>query len=85
MKTSNSENRVLRIKRDPLGFLLELVLPLDLLIGTVCIPIYWGNLDAWDKILSFFAILGIFVVCLYEKIIQMVITDLVALLKIVKR
>ena len=85
MKTSDSENRMLRIKKDPFGFLLVLMLPLDLLIGIVCIPIYWGNLDAWDKILSFFAISGIFLVCLYEKIIQMVIADLVALLKIIKR
>ena len=51
MKTSDSENRMLRIKKDPLGFLVVLMLPLDLLIGIVCIPIYWGNFDAWDKIL----------------------------------
>lgn len=85
MKTSDSENRMLRIKKDPLGFLLVLMLPLELLIGIVCIPIYWGNLDAWDKILYFFAISGIFLDCLHEKIIQMVIADLVALLKIIKR
>lgn len=85
MKTSDSENRMLRIKKDPLGFLVVLMLPLELLIGIVCIPIYWGNLDAWDKILYFFAISVIFLDCLHEKIIQMVIADLVALLKIIKR
>ena len=85
MKINNSENRVLRIKRDPLGFLLELVLPLDLLIGIACIPIYWGDLDAWNKILSIFVVSGILFICLYEKIIQMIITDFVALLKTVKR
>ena len=85
MKTSDSENRVLRIKKDPLGFLLMLMLPLDLLIGIIFVPVYWGDLNPWDKILSIFAISGFFVVCLYEKIIQMIIADLAALLKTVKR
>lgn len=85
MNAKDTEYRLMKIRKDPLGFLLSLVLPLDLLIEIICIPVYWGDLDAWDKILSIFVISGILFVCLYEKIIWMVIADLAALLKTVKR
>ena len=85
MKSNNTEKRLMRIKKDPLVFLLALLLPLDLLIGFVCIPVYWGDLDVCDKILSAFVLTAILSICLYERIIQMLIADMVSLLKTFKR
>ena len=85
MKSSNTEKILLRIKKDPLAFLLTLLLPLDLLIGFICVPFYWDNLDVCDKILSVFVLTAILFICLYERIIQMLIADMVSSLKTFKR
>lgn len=85
MKLNCTEKQLMKMKKDPLVFLLLLLLLLDLLIGLACIPIYWDNLDAWDKILSVFVLTAILFICLYERIIQMLIADMVSLLKTAKR
>lgn len=40
MKSNNAEKRLMRKKKDPLAFLLALLLPLDLLISLIRTPVY---------------------------------------------